>query len=134
MSPNDLAYIAGYLDGEGCFTVSKGHRISVICETTHYDTIAWLHFNLGGVLITQKGRKANHRTTYRWAVVCKDALRVCELLNPYLREKREQAALLCMIQNLKGSPGKRVDPVLFEERERLTARVKLLKGRIRDVN
>jgi len=32
---DDLAYVAGYLDGEGCFTVRNERQAMVVCENTH---------------------------------------------------------------------------------------------------
>lgn len=94
----DLIYLAGYLDGEGCFTLAgtQNGTVSIHCETTCKPTIRWIADTFGGnfeELLVK--RKSNHRPTYRWTVNGrKGAVQLCSALLPYLKEKRQQAALL----------------------------------------
>lgn len=128
-----LAYIAGYLDGEGCFYVGRNWKILIACETTYYPTIKWLHRLFGGsFVISDRKRKFNHRPTYRWSVAAHDAERVCLLVIPYLQEKKKQAELLLKLQNLMGLPlnGKFLDKNVVRERDKLSIRIKELKGRL----
>lgn len=124
----DKSYIAGFLDGEGCFTLSgKYHKIIVACENTYLPVIELLHDVFGGSLThLQNKRKPNWRPTHRWTVVAQDALYVCKTIVPYLKEKTEQALLLILIQQTKQCNG-RITNEVFEERERLAKGVKRLK-------
>lgn len=127
---SDLAYIAGYLDGEGCFSVGRHWKISIICENTHRPTIEWLHSIFNGSFSARIfKRKPQWRPTYRWQVVGNDALSVCQIIAPYLREKTEQALLLIAIQLRKqsGSIRRRIANDEATERDRLAALVKGLK-------
>ena len=135
LGEEELSYIAGYLDGEGCFTtVGKYCKPTVACATTHRPTIKWLHDLFGGSFGVAKGKKANHRPTFHWRVVGRAAARVCMIVAPFLKEKQRQAALLIAIQALSNCPkiGNRVDPDAKSERERLAMMNKLAKGRIHE--
>jgi hypothetical protein len=127
----DLIYAAGYLDGEGCFTVTNGHKCVVACATTHKPTILWLHKLFGGCLsLNNTVRKPHHRPTHRWQVVCKDAARVCKLLTPYLKEKAPQALLLILLDHTMGAPGKHIHPDVYAERVMLA---KFLKDKKHEI-
>mgnify|MGYP003141210300 CR=1 FL=1 len=88
----DLAYIGGYLDGEGCFRAINTPTISV--SNTYPYTLLWLQRLFGGrVRCRDKSQKAV-RTCYEWAVYG-EAARICiKMVLPFLWEKREQAQLL----------------------------------------
>lgn len=124
-----LAYAAGFLDGEGCFSVDGGkyHKIRVSCANTNRPAIEWLHKNFGGSFCRNATRikKKNHRRCFSWSVVANDAKQLCCILAPYLKEKAEQALLLIAIQQTKGTA--RISEELFEERTRLANKVKELK-------
>ena len=128
---DDLAYAAGYLDGEGCFHITNG-KISVTCETTHKPTIMWLQTLFGGsVTSLLKKKNPKWRSTYRWSVVSKQALKVCQRLAPLLKEKMSQAGLLIVYQQTMGKVGQHVSDQTKEERSRLNMLVKGEKKRVR---
>lgn len=129
ISMEDRIYAAGFLDGEGCFTIGRNWKPVIAVENTYRPVIEWLHKTFGGSLTVCKGRKKNHRTTYRWAVVCKKAVGVCQVITPFLKEKSEQSLLLLAIHQTC-QQGRKISLELAEERNRLTQRVKMLKGRL----
>lgn len=126
-SEADLQYAAGYLDGEGCFTLGPHWKPTVTCANTHRPTIEWLHYTFGGNLtLNISGRKANHRPTHRWALVSKQAAEFCRAITPYLREKVTQAGLLIAVHQTMGIREGRYTPIhIVEERNRLAT---ILKG------
>lgn len=86
----DLAYLAGYFDGEGCITVEGGLRLLV--TATHPGACVSLQQAFGGVL---RPRKAPHdcKKQFQWTVYGVAAYRALGLLKPHLKEKRVQAIL-----------------------------------------
>jgi hypothetical protein len=132
-SEEDLAYAAGFLDGEGCFTATTLNRrwkIVVAAENTNRPVIEWLHTLFGGCFSPcRTRRKANHRLTCRWAATGRDAHRVCAILAPYLKEKAPQALLLIAIQQTMSAPliGRYINPDILAERIRLAALLKAQK-------
>ncbi len=124
----DLIYLAGYLDGEGCFYIGEHHKIAISCSNTHKPTVEWLHRTFGGSFMqSHRQRKANHRLIYTWQVVSKDALAVCTSVAPYLKEKMGQAVLLIALQQTKKYAGGRVPFSVLRERDRLKTIFKGMK-------
>jgi hypothetical protein len=123
----DLSYIAGYIDGEGCFWIGQHHKIGLSVSNTHKPTIEWLQRKFGGSISNPRKRKQHHRPVYTWQIVSQEALKVLQAVVPFLREKTEQALLLIALQQTKGLPlrGRKLDPEVFAERERLS---ELFKG------
>lgn len=120
------AYVAGYLDGEGCFFAYGHDRCGIVCENTHRPTIEWLQSLFGGSITKTNPRKKNHRPTYRWAVVGKEAAAVCKTIAPYLREKWQQATLIILFDHSTGLPlvGRSLHPEVRELRERIAIMMK----------
>lgn len=116
-------YLAGYLDGEGCFWIGQHYKVGISCANTHRPTIEWLHRTFGGSIRREtRYRKANHRPIYSWQVVSVDAGKVCAAVVPYLKEKAPQALLLLTLRQTMLKPGRkilRVPEYLKEERDRL---------------
>ncbi len=130
LDEDDRGYIAGFLDGEGCFTVVKRWKIVVACENTYRPTIERLHKIFGGCFTPMvRKRKKNWRPTYRWAVVSNDALQVCQSVAVYLKEKQPQAVMLIALQQTMGMPrvNGRLDPEVVEFRNEVSEKVRALK-------
>jgi hypothetical protein len=88
----DLAYAAGFIDGEGCFRIESNGAVAIRVVNTHRPTLEFLQGLLGGSVAARKQRI--NKPQYLWAVYGDNALSATELLLPYLREKRPQAELL----------------------------------------
>lgn len=108
-SPVDLAYIAGFMDGEGTIGMKREQRRSVsggysyqayiTAANTDPVVIEWLYSLFGGNIrkrpINPGFSSPNAKPhLYVWAVGAKTAVAICELLLPYLRMKRRQAEIL----------------------------------------
>jgi hypothetical protein len=127
-SETDLAYAAGYLDGEGCFTIGSNWRIQVCCTNTCREAIQWLYDTFGGNMSGPKeGRKANWRPTYFWRASNLVAKELLPALMPYLREKKPQAELLLKMHDTMTTTGRRLPPEVLAERNRIKQEVKELK-------
>ena len=120
------AYVAGYLDGEGCFFAYGHHRYGIVCENTHRPTVEWLQELFGGNVTICKGRKSNHRTTYRWVVVGNEAAAVCKVIAPFLKEKWRSATIIIMFNHTTGLPlvGRNIHPEVKEARMKLVSMMK----------
>ncbi len=132
-----LAYMAGYMDGEGCFQANSQDRyIYLSLSNTHKPTLEWIRDTFGGNLSKQKPRKELHyRPIYQWRIWALGAYPLCKALLPYLKEKKEQAEVLIQIQETLFKGGGLRDPLdrrkphpsVLEEREILVKRLKELK-------
>ena len=134
MDEQTLAYLAGFLDGEGCFRadINRYCKVLVTCGNTYLPTLELLQKTFGGSIGAIKKRKVHYKQAYQWSVSDKLASNVCQTLAPYLREKAEQALLIIALQQTKGQhrKGKKYNKVsedIKEERLRLSAKLKELK-------
>lgn len=131
MDPADLAYAAGYLDGEGCFSCDTNGRIKLICSTSHRPTIEWLYGLFGGIFMTPKRRpdKPHWKPMYVWAIADLGAEQACRALLPYLREKRRQAELMLKMRETFNQPrqGRCVHPDVRASRMKMRQELKDMK-------
>ena len=94
-NPEDLAYIAGIVDGEGCIIVathsSGSNTIRVVVAMADPEPLQLCYNVFGGW--AYKRKNTNGRTLYSWYVQSKTALNVLRAIEPYIRGKREQVEL-----------------------------------------
>lgn len=111
----ELAYIAGFIDGEGCIT-SNSSNGSLRFEATNMclAPIQFLQDVFGGSIwrIHPKGR----RLTYIWHIGGQAAVEVLTTLLPYFKVKREQAML-----------GIALHPAVGSQKVDIALKLKLLK-------
>ena len=107
ISTNDIAYIAGLFDGEGCVQYKKYWdtkrkdrpkrykvwRISLEMSMTDEPVIRWVHevLGVGTVNINIKNKspssKPHYKTQWRWRCHHRDAYLIARLLWPYAQVK-----------------------------------------------
>ncbi len=112
-----VAYLAGYLDGEGCFTVWHGRTPAISVSNTFPYVLEALRKEWGGSIRRKAGRDRS-RTAWEWRVCGERAIAVAQMVSPYLVEKRLQADLLTQV---------RVWPSGSKQRNDLVARLRSLK-------
>ena len=103
LTTNDIAYIAGLFDGEGCVTckqkktkrADRGGKIYnqwyIRCEISMTDklVIEWLHETLGFGWSREKryNNKPKYKKQWRWCCGYRDALAFAKLMWPYAQVK-----------------------------------------------
>jgi hypothetical protein len=114
----DLAYMAAFLDTDGCVTMGSGRKTkightivspSVLFYNRDLSTLEWIQSYLGGK-IYDKPRKTKTHSIARQLFLRKqesEILRAVTLLLPYMRIKNRQAALMKEYLEIRGSRGKK---------------------------
>ena len=138
MKKTDLAYAAGLLDGEGCFTVryvparygkNRGnHGILVCVHIKQEHIVKWLKSQWGGNTYQEfrENRQATHCNLWRWNITNRKAERFLRATIPYLKIKQRQAKILLRLQNRMLKPTARrggVSQKEFDFRESLKAQI-----------
>ena len=101
VSQNEIAYLAGYTDGEGCICVADGSTIMVSVETC-YPKIVHRYYQLfGGHFSRYDREEKNSRPSFRWRAYAETAYLAIRTLLPFLREKKRQAELCLKYYNTK---------------------------------
>jgi hypothetical protein len=141
MNKLTAAYVAGYLDGEGCFSIwykkresirKKGRIFECVIRVgcTDKPIIDWLQSSFGGSTSTMsKPGVGFHRSqAWQWALRSKPVMRdFIKHVLPYLRvKKREAQIMLEYLDTFKeenyisaGGKGNRMKDWVFEKRTKL---------------
>ena len=106
ISPIDLAYIAGIVDGEGYIGLinqESGKRriaLRLTVVMNNHAVMRWLCKTTGLGALKREPRhiRGNRQESYRWQVTCRQAAHLLMALYPFLKVKRQQA-------EIAGSPG-----------------------------
>ena len=124
MKKIDIAFMAGFFEGEGCISIcrylDKGNRkqmyLRVAISQTNEWIINWFQWNFGGS-VNKMGRKPQEKQRWQLAITGKKALCFLEVVLPYLKLKRAEAELGIEFQKRKRGSGhylKVADSVLQE--------------------
>ncbi|MBA7497232.1 hypothetical protein ES702_07844 [subsurface metagenome] len=100
MKPLTLEYIAGFVDGEGSFTIARHKEDSYIPHITIGNTNLKIvqdiqkYFSIGLKIYTRHPKNPKHKVDYQLVAQTIDTCKsVAALLEPYLRIKKEQAQI-----------------------------------------
>jgi len=99
-----IAYFAGLFDGDGCIGLNqngKFTRFSIQIDNSDPRVIEDLHLAFGGGKTRFKYMKWD-RFMYRWVAYGKRGELILKTLYPYLRIKKEQAALTFLYRQYTG--------------------------------
>jgi len=109
LTQSEIAYLAGYADGEGCFSIANGSTILIGVESCYPKAIYRYYKLFGGYFARydRKKRKAQWRPCFRWRVFSERAYLAIKTLLPFLCEKKRQAELCLKFYDTK-DPRKRV--------------------------
>jgi hypothetical protein len=92
-----VEYLAGYWDGEGCFSSNipdeNAPQFTVSLSSTHEDIIQTFKERFGGWISSYDPENPNHSKWWRWETKGGNARVFAETLLPHLREKQEQCRI-----------------------------------------
>ena len=98
----DLAWAAGFFDGEGCVRVhhSKGDSYRLALSVSQADERPLLHLRniLGGRINDKSPARPNRRRQWQWAASTREAASALRAMLPYLVLKNGEASLALMFQ------------------------------------
>lgn len=98
LKPEDAAYIAGLVDGEGSIAGHKqmrrggrpSYRLSVSIVNTDEAVIKWIG-EVTGLGCISETHSERHRSVWRWCVCQHDGVKFLNIIRPFLRIKGGQA-------------------------------------------
>ena len=152
----DLAWLAGFVDGEGSISIRKAsapsrirtsHQLFMSITNTNIECLRYIHTKYGGSLYHHdKSIRTNQKASMRWVVRGWEAIRMIELIRPFLKIKQLQADIALEYKKLMFTrysvprtesgflKGRimRLPDYIWEEREE--KRQDLLKANMRGVN
>jgi hypothetical protein len=138
MTELELAYLAGFFDGEGSVGIyntsnrrraTRGFQMKVTVSQTDPLILNEIKEHFGGTLLVCRDKAATVRTCWQWTASSLIAAAFLRAVLPHLRQKREQAELALQFQAelAKQSRGHAVTPESTTIRVGLAERLKALK-------
>ena len=97
----DIIYMAGFFDGEGCISIvrdkrtqGRSHLLSVSTCNTDRKIIEWIVENFGGhVNAHSSPKRSQHRKTWGWQLRSEAAMEFLIVIGGHLKIKNRQAKL-----------------------------------------
>lgn len=144
LSELQKSYLAGFIDGEGCITISKkkdhsGMRFGY-CFRPHVNVansneaslnrlVQWT--GLGNVSHSSQSHRKNRKDKFQWQLWSQQARQVIEAVLPFLYIKKQQAVILLkFISNSRRSPGSvGLSNAEWKRQHQLNAAIKRLNKR-----
>lgn len=111
MTPEESAYVAGFVDGEGCISIVKRkpyrscksttYALSFMITNTNLNVLKYIQSLLGvGTIIKKDTTKyPKWKSCYNYQVCSEQALEVLKVIEPHLVLKKEQAQLAIKYQS-----------------------------------
>lgn len=135
----DLAYLAGFVDGEGSITIFRSggcDNLRFDVYNTNEDVLLWIKETFGGRVhkVGRPGRE-NWKQEYSWQSSSQQAAKILIVLLPYLKIKRLQAEIfIAHAATSEGRRGKAIPDNVVPYRRDLVARIQKLnrRGRLPD--
>ena len=141
LTETESAYIAGFIDGEGCIGLSDRGKearkerdlvyiMKISISNTNRDVLEWIRLRIGHGSIYVSKKTKGHKQSYQWTMVGRRCVDLLEWIYPYLKVKRLQAEVLFEFAETMRPPGN----VKFWFKEDALVERQVLKNRITDLN
>ena len=140
-SQNELAYLAGIIDGEGCFYMGhvkqgkygSGYQfhVAIKVDNTYQPLIDYLNETYGGNReYSYWKKKPNHKPVYSWYATGLMLDYICPLILPFLKVKKRQCELMIeMRKTYKNIGSKRLPKEIIDFRLDIIKQMRILNSR-----
>ncbi len=87
MTPEEIAYAAGFFDGEDCIYRHRKDGFRVTVHQVVKTPLEWLRIRWGGTIEFER-RQRPHQDIYRWVITHRKARLFLRAILPYLQVKQ----------------------------------------------
>lgn len=106
LSAEQLAYIAGFFDGEGCVHIggrrhNSSYNLEVSASNTDKAVLDMLQLCFGGRIDTVKKTKSHYKQCYKWRAVSTQAKDFLSNIKLFLTVKKQQAEIAIAFQEAR---------------------------------
>ena len=121
---NEIAYIAGFFDGEGCVRIKQASQggnsyyVWVAITNSNKKTLDYIANLFGGSV--RRAEKTINKVIYHFLITSSEAVEMLKVLSPFLQEKKEQAGLAIVFHDTKSV-------LTLEDKKRIYEKMRLLK-------
>ena len=134
MRREELAYLAGIIDGEGSIRIERStrnyYRLRISVANTSIALMKWLQKKCGNTFIKERKRKGNRRQQYQWdSNRLFDVVTLLTDLLPYLIIKHDHSLVALEFAEIKKSRKRRYSDKQKKEIVLLFEKMKVLNSR-----
>jgi len=110
MKPDQAAYLAGLIDGEGTITLSRRHsnerrQLVVSIVSTEREIVDWARETIGAGKVTRKRTSSiRHTPSFTYSISNRQALEVLRQTMPHLRSYKLRRAELALERYVSLTP------------------------------
>lgn len=111
MNKNDLAYLAGYTDGDGCFyigRVGKKFRNSFVVSSSNPEILKEFQSIFSGIFSILRPENAQQKPYGQWTIQGKRAREIAENILPFLVQRKKECEIFLSYFDTF-SPKKRIE-------------------------
>jgi hypothetical protein len=134
ISAEDAAYIAGYIDGDGCIYISSnknkrcGHSPRITATSADRRYVEYLQDTIGGTVSKHEPKEASNSVPrYLYQIVGQRALDLAAVILPYSRIKQDELRILIDYGNIPKCPNSGVTDTVYNQRE--DSRMRMIESR-----
>ena len=145
-SHDDVVYLAGYIDGDGCFYCGQvkqgkygsGFQFHILLKVGSCEAVStdWMRNTFGGNTDRQSRPskdRLHERIVHHWYATGELLDYILPLLHPHLKVKKRHCELMLeMRKTFKNIGSKRLPPEIIEERLRLIKEMRSINSRFHD--
>lgn len=129
----DLAYLSGYLDGDGCFYLGKTiqkpksivvYEYSIQVLSVKVPILEWIKTTFGGFTRTKR-KRPKHRIPYTWTIKGQSAGIIAELICEHLVDKRKQCKIfITFCKTIFPNCGRKIQTKLIRQRDNFINKIR----------
>ena len=136
----ELAYLAGFFDGEGsimilaqtgaCRGPGRYRLVLAVSNTVDHSVVRYV-LAFGGTVIPVKAKNVRSKSSFRWMITSVGAEKALTGMLPFLRVKKEQATVALEFRKLfrRRVRGAKLNSSEVEQRNKFVHRIKLLNAK-----
>ena len=142
---DDIVYLAGYIDGDGCFYAGKvkqgrygtGYQFSIKLIVSGCDKISidWMGETFGGNNEKQSRpakNRPNDRIVYHWVATGELLDYLLPKIEPYLKNKKRQCQIMMLMRETFANIGSQRLPMeIIEKRMELIKEIRAINSRFK---
>ena len=120
---NDVAYIAGFFDGEGCVRIKHANQggnsyyVWVAITNSNKSILEYIATIFGGSV--RKAERKTNKWVYHFLITSSEATDMLKVILGFLREKKEQAELAIRFHEQKDKLSGKEKRAIYEQMSRL---------------
>ena len=130
----DIIYLAGIIDGEGCISLHSNGSSTVllVVANTNKNLMTWLHKKFEGTICIGTSSNIKSKIGYYWYCQQKNIIEILVRIIPFLLIKKEQAKLAIKYRNLISSHHRILTQTNKNKRKEIICKLHRLnkKGRV----